>query len=128
MKILVDTHIVLALLWRTLRRDYQDIARAIAAPDNQSFASVVSLWEIAIKSRLGKLDPGMPLEERVDFLESYGLMVIPIESRHVVAKVEPLPDARDRFDRLLLAQCQVDSCRLATIDRALINHPLALKP
>jgi PIN domain nuclease of toxin-antitoxin system len=91
------------------------------------FASVASLWEIAIKSRLGKLDPGVPLEDMRMVLEGGGLTIIPIEIPHVITAAEPEPETRDPFDRLLLAQCQVEGLQLVTIDRALVGHRLAFK-
>ncbi len=80
----------------------------------------------AIKWRLGKLDPGMPLGDIVGYLEAVGIAILPIEARHVIAAADPEPEPRDPFDRLLLAQCHVENLRLATMDRSLLKHPLAL--
>jgi PIN domain nuclease of toxin-antitoxin system len=46
---------------------------------------------------------------------------------HVITLVLPEPPTRDPFDRLLLAQAQVEGLQLVTIDRALIDHPLAYR-
>ena len=62
MKILLDTHVVLALLGKRLAREFPEFARRVADPGDICIVSVASLWEIAIKTRLGKLDPGMALE------------------------------------------------------------------
>jgi PIN domain nuclease of toxin-antitoxin system len=48
-----------------------------------------------------------------------------VDHRHAVEALEELPPTRDPFDRLLLAQCQVEGMRLVTLDRALARHPLA---
>jgi len=125
-RVLLDTHVVLALLRRTLAKDYPEIARTLADPATVGFVSVASLWETAIKSRLGKLNPGMPLEDIVGYLEAVGIAILPIEARHVIAAADPEPETRDPFDRLLLAQCHVENFRLATMDRSLLKHPLAL--
>lgn len=69
-------------------------------------ASVASLWEIAIKTRLGKLDAGMPLEALAEFFEAIGLVILPIDRNHVITSVEPEPITRDPFDRLLLERGQ----------------------
>jgi PIN domain nuclease of toxin-antitoxin system len=82
---------------------------------------------MAIKTRLGKLDPGMPLADIAGFLEALGLAILPIEARHVIAAAEPEPETSDPFDRLLLAQCQADELTLATFDRVLHKHRLVLK-
>ena len=126
MRVLLDTHVALALLQRALAKQYPGIARRLADPATVGFVSVASLWETAIKSRLGKLDPGMPLQDIVGYFEVVGLSILPIEAGHVVVATDPEPQTRDPFDRLLLAQCQVENLRLATVDQALIKHPLAL--
>ena len=87
--------------------------------------SVASLWEIAIKTRLGKLGLNVALESLPELIETMRLDLLPIHARHVLAKAEPEPPTRDPFDRPLLAQCAVDGLRLVTIDRALTAHPLA---
>jgi PIN domain nuclease of toxin-antitoxin system len=69
----------------------------------------------------------MPLEDIAGYLDAIGLSILPIETRHVTVTADPAPDTRDPFDRMLLAQCQVEGLRLVTMDRALANHPLALK-
>ena len=51
--------------------------------------------------------------------------VAAIDERHALTSVEPEPMTRDLFDRMLLAQCQVEGLRFVTIDRALVAHPLA---
>ena len=126
MRVLLDTHVALALLRRSLAKQYPEIVHHLADPATVGFVSVVSLWEMAIKSRLGKLDPGMPLRDMVGYLEVVGLSILPIEARHVIVVTNPEPKTRDPFDRLLLTQCQVENLRLATVDRVLVKHPLAL--
>ena len=126
MRVLLDTHVALALLRRSLAKQYPQIARHLTDPATVGFISVASLWETAIKSRLGKLDPGMPFHNMVGYLEAVGLSILPIEAPHVLAATDPEPKTRDPFDRLLLAQCQVENMKLATVDRVLVKHPLAL--
>jgi PIN domain nuclease of toxin-antitoxin system len=97
----------------------------VLSAENEVFASVASLWEIAIKVRLGKLRPELPPERLAGFYESMGFGILPIDQHHAVATVDPQPATRDPFDRMLLAQCQVEELRLVTLDRALAAHPLA---
>jgi PIN domain nuclease of toxin-antitoxin system len=125
MRLLLDTHILLSMLRQTLARDYPTVADELASPIHAAFASVASLWEIAIKARLGKLDPGMALEAITGYLGEVDVRIMSIEARHAVAIAQPEPPTRDPFDRLLLAQCQVEGLRLVTVDRALTDHPLA---
>ena len=127
MKVLLDTHVMLSLLRRDIAQRYPAIARQLADPATIGFVSVASLWEVALKTRLGKLDPGLPLDEIAGYLEALGLVLLPVGAEHVVANLNPIPATRDPFDRLLLAKCQVENLVLATVDRALADHPLALK-
>lgn len=124
---LLDTHIILAILRADVYERFPWLARLVSAPDFVGVVSVASLWEIAIKTRLGKLDPGVALERMRSSLQDAGLTILRIEVEHVLTAAEPEPPTRDPFDRLLLSQCQVEGLHLVTIDRALANHPLAFR-
>ena len=122
MKLLLDTNILLAMLEKTLAPAFND---ALVDEDNDLVASVASLWEIAIKVRLGKLPIKTSLEQIPDAIAAMDIALMTIEVAHVLANVDPLPPTRDPFDRLLLAQCAVENMQLVTTDRALVSHPLA---
>jgi PIN domain nuclease of toxin-antitoxin system len=124
---LLDTHVVLAVLGRRVQDLPPAVQRALADPGNERYASVASIWEIAIKWRLGKLELPVGLEALPGALDAVGVSVFAIEAHHVLAAVQPEPQTRDPFDRLLLAQCQVEDLALLTIDRALVAHPLAVR-
>lgn len=68
----------------------------------------------------------MPLEDIAGSLEEIGLILLRIDIPHVITAADPAPEMRDPFDRLLLAQCKVEGLQLATVDRLLVGHPLAL--
>jgi len=125
MRLLLDTHVLLGLTRGVVTSYGGGVAQLLATDSIEAHASVASLWEIAIKTRLGKLDPGLPLDDLAGYLEAIGLAILPIDRRHAVEWVEPEPATRDPFDRMLLAQCKVEGPRLVTFDRALISHPLA---
>ncbi|MGK9053762.1 type II toxin-antitoxin system VapC family toxin [Neorhizobium petrolearium] len=127
MRLLLDTHVVLAFLRREFTTQFPQFYRFFADGTADGLVSVASLWEIAIKSRLGKLDPGMPLEDMPNALEAADLAILHIDIPHVITPAEPEPETRDPFDRLLLAQCQAEGLLLVTIDRALTGHRLAFK-
>ena len=118
MRLLVDTHLL--LWWVAGRRLAREAAALIEDPQNQVFASAASIWEIAIKAGLGRIDvdPG----EFVRTLESGGFTALPITSRHAVAVAE-LPEIhRDPFDRLLVAQSRVEQMSLLTHDKVLSGY------
>lgn len=76
----------------------------------------------------GKLPLRHPLESFPAYFAALGTDLVALDSRHVLAEARPIPDTRDPFDRLLLAICQADGARLVTIDRSLVDHPLARRP
>jgi PIN domain nuclease of toxin-antitoxin system len=127
MRLLLDTHIVLAFLHNRFDRLFPDFHRFFVNNDIEAFVSIASIWEIAIKSNLGKLDAGLPLQEISGALAASRLGILSIEIAHVITAVAPEPTTRDPFDRLLLAQCAVEGLQLVTIDRALVEHPLAFR-
>jgi PIN domain nuclease of toxin-antitoxin system len=125
MRLLLDTNILVPLTMRELDARSPQAASAVKDPANALFASAASLWEIAIKTRIGKLDTGLALGDLPSYFETIGLVLLPIDHRHAVTSFESQPPARDPFDHMLLARCLVESMRLVTLDRALSDHPLA---
>ena len=128
MRLLLDSHVLLALASRTIDTLGPALAAAVRSSENQSFASAASLWEIAIKTRVGKLTPALPLGRMPAYFRSLGLTLLVVDPVHAVTAADPEPPTRDPFDRLLLSQCLVENLRLVTLDRALATHPLAWRP
>jgi PIN domain nuclease of toxin-antitoxin system len=127
MKLLLDTHVFLALVGPGLASLPKAVAGMLKDGGNEHHFSAASLWEIAIKCRLGKLRLTHDLAALPELLGSLGVRIVTIDERHALASVEPEPMTRDPFDRMLLAQCQVEGLRLLTIDCALVAHPLAVR-
>jgi PIN domain nuclease of toxin-antitoxin system len=125
MRLLIDTTLLVDLSRDELAKREARFEQAILSSENVCLASAASLWEIAIKTRLGKLDPQRPLHELPELFETFGLVLLGIDHRHALHLVQPQPPTRDPFDRMLLAQCAVEELRLVTRDRALAAHPLA---
>ena len=128
MKLLLDTHIVLAIINDTVSALPKDIASLLSAPENTMTCSVASQLEIAIKSRLGKLYISCGLDELQPTCIKFGMAIMDITAAHVLAELADPPATRDPFDRLLLAQAQVETMRLVTIDKSMAGHPLAWAP
>lgn len=126
MRILVDSHVFIWLANGELALRAPVLAARMRDPSHQVSASVASLWELAIKIRLGKLASMGAPEDLPELAAALGLGMLAVEARHVVSELHPEPITRDPFDRLLLAQCAVEGMRLATLDRALAGHPLSL--
>ena len=118
MKLLLDTHLV---LWAMQDSKHLSVAarKQIRAAD-VNYVSAASLWEIAIKASLGKLDVDSDvLEER---LEMAGFQPLPITWQHTT-QVRRLPMRhRDPFDRMLVAQAISEPLRLLTHDEGLRTY------
>lgn len=125
MRLLLDTNILIPIARRKTDTLKPDIRAALRNSGNRLFASVVGLWEIASKFRIDKLDVKIEAADLPGLLAEFGLSLMAIEATHVLADLEVGVDTRDPFDRLLLAQCQVENLRLVTIDPKLLAHPLA---
>ena len=127
MRLLLDTHVLLALIEGRKAGLPDGFDALFREPDNEHHLSVASLWEIGIKWRLGKLKLVPKLNMLPELLRNLGIRIIPINQHHALASVDPEPITRDPFDRMLLAQCQIENLKLVTLDRSLLSHRLALK-
>jgi PIN domain nuclease of toxin-antitoxin system len=112
-RLLLDTHTL--IWWITERPLEQRAADAITDPDAPVLVSAVSIWEAEVKVATGKLRPEVDLVEetrRNDFEE------LPISFVHGVAAGGLPLHHRDPFDRMLIAQAQVERLTLVTRDAA----------
>ncbi len=123
MKLLLDTH---ALLW-WLEDDAalgQHARERIEDPPNEVLVSVVSLWEIAIKTRIGKLRADVT--EIAGAIEQEDFAMLGIGVEHLRALAELPRHHRDPFDHLLIAQALVEDATFVTADRNAARYPVAL--
>jgi len=96
---------------------------AIAAEGNRVVISAVVIWEVAIKRSLGKLKAPPDLLQQ---LERTGVNLLPITARHA-DRVGTLPmHHRDPFDRLLVAQAQIEGLALVSADGKLNRYGIEL--
>lgn len=119
MRVLLDTHV--ALWWlkgdRRIPRRIQDI---VAQPDTETFVSAATIWEIAIKSKLGKLPAAAAAVDTMPacFTE-IGFVLLDINAAHA-KRAGSLPlHHRDPFDRMLVAQAAIESLTLISGDPVL---------
>ena len=124
MRLLFDSHFLVGIANDVFTASQSRMLESVSSAELR-MVSVASLWEIAIKCRLGKLTIDKSLAKFPETLEAYGFVILEIDRRHVMEELHNPPRTKDPFDRLLLAQCQVEGLRLVTADRALIDHPLA---
>jgi PIN domain nuclease of toxin-antitoxin system len=122
----LDTHL---LLWAagTPDRLSAEACNLIADQSNELFFSAASIWEITIKSTLGRNDFQVnPRLLRRGLLDN-GYSELPIVSEHAVA-IDALPHIhKDPFDRILVAQASVEGITLLTADSLVIQYPGPIK-
>lgn len=112
MRCLIDTHI---LIWAAydpgqLPAQLVDIIRN---PENDIYVSVASLWEMAIKKSLGKLQVDDALFSET---EAHGYQSLPIEPRHIHTLLALPHHHRDPFDRMLIAQAITENLTILSHD------------
>lgn len=122
MRLLLDTNVLILSIAGQLRPDVMDM---LDDPANDLFVSHVSLWEIAIKSGLGKLRMPGDLDEQV---EQLGIAELPLNRRHIEAYRELPVLHRDPFDRMLVCQAKAEDLILVTRDRQLAEYDIAVLP
>jgi PIN domain nuclease of toxin-antitoxin system len=121
-RFLFDTNIIIAIAEERFER----VAAPILDDDSaEIFVSVASLWETAIKHRLGKLELAIAPVELSIFLRALNFEILEIEEAHVFADIGRELTTRDPFDRLLLGVCAAENLKLVTRDHELSEHPLA---
>ncbi len=120
MRILVDTHIL--LWWLASSEKISSRARELVESADSALFSAASIWEIAIKAQLGRIDFTVAPSEIAKAASSAGFHEIAIDSV-AAGKVSQLPlHHRDPFDRLLIAQAMVLPCWLLTADSMLAPY------
>jgi PIN domain nuclease of toxin-antitoxin system len=121
-KLLLDTHLLLWAAGAPERLPAQ--ARAlIESPDHDPVFSAASLWEITIKSSLGRDDFHVDARLLRRGLRDNGYDELPITSDHVLAVTSLPPIHKDPFDRLLVAQAISEGITLVTADALVARYP-----
>lgn len=118
--LLLDTHVA---LWWLAEQPLTLVASvAIADPENDARVSIASLWELAIKHSVGRF---RLQEDLAEVLTSQGFDLLGIEAPHVRAVADLPLHHRDPFDRMLVAQAQVERPTLVTRDQRLADYDVA---
>jgi len=123
-KVLLDTHL---LLW-WLADDEHLPARAaatIADPSTEVIVSAASAWEISIKQAAGRLDAP---EDLLDAIAANDFGTIPITVDHAMAAGALPPHHADPFDRMLIAQAQLEGFTLVSVDSRFSDYDVELLP
>jgi PIN domain nuclease of toxin-antitoxin system len=119
MNLLLDTH---TFLWAIDNHPNlsQEARVAITDGNNMVFVSAATAWEISIKKAIGKLT--IPRESYMAELSAHRFTPLDITTEHALA-IENLPKHHnDPFDRLLIAQAQIEKLTLVTRDRRIKRY------
>ncbi len=118
MRLLLDTHAFLWFIMGSVNLSV-DARVLIETPTNERLLSVASLWEIAIKTSLGKLTLSAPFDELIPAqLKLNGIELLNIKVDHL-STLTTLPfHHRDPFDRLIIAQTLVEKLSIISLDGA----------
>lgn len=96
----------------------------IRDPANEVLVSLITLWEIVLKVRIGKLR--LLLEELQHFMADQRIEQLPLTFDHLKALGELPSHHRDPFDHLLIAQAISEGLTLISADREFVDYPVRL--
>lgn len=122
MKILLDTHILLWLAFDDKSKLSPQAIELLEDFKNELYFSLASLWEISIKSSLGKPHFNVDVEKLEQGLISVGCHLLPIELSHIVKSSNYPFVHKDPFDRLLLAQADAENIYFMTADNLILDY------
>ena len=127
MKFLLDTHV---WLWMIADRERfsAEVAALLENSENDLLLSAASSWEIAIKHSLGKLTlPAPPARYVPEQIVKTGVTPLPVEHSHALRVAELALHHRDPFDRLLVAQAELEGATLLTADAHFSPYGIPIK-
>jgi PIN domain nuclease of toxin-antitoxin system len=124
-RLLLDTHVF--LWWLNDDPKLNEAARAaISAPTAKVWISAATIWEASIKKEVGKLQ--INRGDLVEEISANGFIELPISARHASVSAELPKHHKDPFDRMLIAQAQVEELILVTRDSVLKDYDVQILP
>ncbi|MDO4224209.1 MAG: type II toxin-antitoxin system VapC family toxin [Acinetobacter sp.] len=124
MKLLLDTHAFIWFIHDSPK--LSNLAKSlIVNPNNECFISLASIWEMSIKSSMGKLDIPLPIHDLYEqHIVGNDMELLPITIHHI-EKVHELPFYhKDPFDRMIIAQSIVENMTIISCDSAYHDYPI----
>ncbi len=123
MKYLLDTHAFLWFLQNEIR--LPNNTRTTIETNEYIYLSAVSLWEIAIKINIHKLNlKDRSIDDLLSACKDKSIDILNITSEHIKAIADLPWIHRDRFDRMLVAQAKVEDMTLITCDQYIPQYPI----
>jgi PIN domain nuclease of toxin-antitoxin system len=118
MRLLLDTHI---FLWAVAGSpQLKPAARRLIESADEVYVSAASIWEVAIKARLGKIE--VDPKDLAEAIAASGFVELPVTAAHAAGVAHLDLHHNDPFDRLLVAQALAEPLRLLTVDAVLAKY------
>ena len=118
MRLLLDTHI---FLWAVAGSPLlKPATRRLIEDADETYVSAASIWEVAIKTRLGKIQADA--HALVKAIDASGFVELPVSAAHAAAVAQLQLYHNDPFDRLLIAQALAEPLKLVTVDEVLARY------
>jgi len=118
-KVLLDTHVFLWALTKSEKLT-KKAANLITNPENQVLISAATLWEVAIKKSIGRIE--FVPEQLIDYIHKSGYEQLPVTFDHCTVLADLPLHHRDPFDRMLVAQSIFEPAVLVTHDQTLSQY------
>jgi PIN domain nuclease of toxin-antitoxin system len=121
-KQLLDTH---TFLWFVMGNPRITPKLRAQIEDNENFVSIASIWEIAIKNGIGKLNLEVPFDDFIDRqIIPNGIQILDIKLEHLKVLITLPLHHRDPFDRILIAQAITEDIVLISADSVFSLYPV----
>jgi PIN domain nuclease of toxin-antitoxin system len=127
-KILLDTHAFLWIAgnWKAVRRGARLV---LQDPETELHLSVASIWEISIKAALGRLTlPALPTVYIPRRIADFHITTLDITRDHALAIFGLAAHHADPFDRMIVAQAQLERLTIATRDKIFGKYAVSVLP
>lgn len=125
MRYLIDTQILIWLLGLSDKLP-KNILKLLTNSKNEIFVSAVSVWEIAIKTSIGKLTFPFDIKDILHEIEKLKINILEINCNHLI-KVAELPfHHKDPFDRLIISQAKIENLPLISSDNNFKKYDVKL--
>ena len=123
MKYLFDTHVLIRWFEDPLRLP-ENIRQIIEDHNNDKYVSIVSLWEIIIKTNIKKLDLDLTVYEMIDDIAECSIIILPIEARYLEIYAHLPLIHKDPFDRFLISTSIAEDIALITSDEIIHQYDI----
>ena len=126
MKLLLDSHVFLWWLADSPKLSVRH-REAIADKGSPILISAATIWELALKISIGKLRlDGLSAERLDEYIAPCGFAELPVSAAHAAATARLPAHHSDPFDRVLIAQAQIEGATLVTVDRTFSRYDVPL--